>query len=149
MRFGEYIQSRLDQLNLTHGDIPGFGRSYVTNIVAGRNNPVKRSTIQAFANTLKVDFYWLLVYSLLDTDPREYFGNKTHTMYIHDPGAKNAYSLTSDVSINIADDAQLVMERLGKPDKVIRIPSKEKWIYEQYDLHIDFIDGKVVNINFK
>ena len=54
-----------------------------------------------------------------------------------------------EIHIDLASSEEEVLTRLGPPDNRIRIPAKSKWIYEKFGLHIEFANGKVVNVVFK
>jgi len=152
MKFGEYLERRIEELGLTQGDLPGFSQSYIANIIAGRNNPTKRSTIAKLADALSLepgDQDWLMVYSLLDTDPRERFRPKEEALAVYEQHNHYTPHHGRDIEITINSTENDVQRRLGPPDKRFVVPPKSKWVYEKEGLHIIFAEGRVIDVMFK
>lgn len=153
MKFGQYLKCKIDELGLNQRDLPGFSQSYIANIIAGRNNPIKRSAIVKLAKALSLppeDYDWLLVYSLLDKEPRGYFTQEEQqALVVYDLNNHYMSHNGKEITISLNATENDVIRRLGPPDKRFHVPPKSKWIYEKEGIHIIFVDDRVVDVMFK
>lgn len=153
MKFGEYFKQRRKRLKITQESFPGYSQSYISNIERGINNPTQRDTIAELARTLQLSPHqvdWLWMFSLLDHDPRESLyaapdnGSDHHGLMVRElKGEYRPKELLPGAS------PQDVLSMLGEPNDVLRFQDREKWIYDNKAVHVNFQDGKVVEVVFK
>lgn len=154
--FGQYIKGVREQRRLDQKDVygPTQGSSYLSEIETGKKNPSTRKTIAKIAGLLGlpqderfIDWMWL--YSLLDKDPYEYFRVENNKIAEQSAEYKTANGNHKEFIIDVNATESEVMNILGPPDKMIRVPSRVKWIYQTEGLHIVFANGRVVDVMFK
>lgn len=156
-KFGEYIKEKREEHQLDQAQIKGFNGPYISEIERGIKFPTRKGTIEKLAKALYLDtsekfINWLWMYSLIDQDPVFYFHPnglfQTPVSSVNET-PNHLYNTDDEINIHLNSTEQDVINRLGPPDKKIRVPSRCKWIYEKEGLHVIFTDGKVTDIAFK
>ena len=148
MRFGEYIRTRRKDLKLRQNEVTGFAQAYISDIENGKKIPTRRETIEALAEGLKIphdQVVWLWVYSLLDYDPREYFGASPPAFRNHVNESGIPYgAATAELETGMSPAA--VSSLLGVPTRIARFEALMWWVYQDLGLRIRFVDDAVVAV---
>ena len=155
MRFGEYIQSRMNAIGLDQRDMArnaGVSQAYISKIINGKNRPQETEMITKLAHALLLPddkIQWLRVYSFLDCDPATIMSSASGILSNGVQESIGDYTAGNEHEIRIGEIMSNVVLRLGKPDEVLKAGPQTKWIYQKWDVHILFEQERVVKVVFK